>query len=90
MRNPERLTNMRKKYFREEDVFRFIWDAADSDGIWNGDWETLAAKFNVTKDAAYDALSELCDRHFIERVGNSTYIITGWRERDALGEEELR
>ena len=66
---------MRRRYFREEDVFRFIWDAADSDGLWTGDASTIAAEFGVTEDEAYDALGDLCDRLFIERVGTATYII---------------
>jgi hypothetical protein len=79
---------MRRKYFGEEYVFEFIWQHADRDGLWGGDAETLAAKFNVTKDAAYDALTEICDRDRMQRVGRATYIITRWRERDEPGEEE--
>jgi hypothetical protein len=80
---------MRKRYFREEDVFGFIWDAADSDGMWDGNDQTLAVAFNVSADAAYAVLGDLCDRNRLQRVGGATYIITRWRERDEPGEEEL-
>jgi hypothetical protein len=36
---------MKKKYFCEQEVFGFIWDSADTDGIWSGNDETLAAEF---------------------------------------------
>jgi hypothetical protein len=75
-------------YFGEEYVFEFIGQHADRDGLWTGDAETLAAKFNVTKDEAYDALTELCDRDLIQRIGSATYIIMRWRERDEAAEEE--
>jgi predicted transcriptional regulator of viral defense system len=80
---------MRKKICDEESVFARIWDNADADGLWTGDAESVAAKFNVTKDAAYDALTELCDRGRIQRVGSATYIVTKWPERDEPDEEEL-
>jgi hypothetical protein len=82
MPDGERPTNMRKKYFCEEDVFRFIWDAADRDGIWTGDASTVAGKFGVTEDEAYDALSALCGRGLVERLVPGTFAITEWRERD--------
>ncbi len=79
---------MRRRYFREEDVFGFVRNTADPDGIWNGNDQTLAAAFNVSADAAYAVLSDLCDRNRLQRVGDATYIITTWRERDDAGEEE--
>jgi hypothetical protein len=79
---------MRRKYFGEEYVFEFICQHCDNDGMWTGNAEALAAEFNASEDEAYDALSELCDRDRIQRVGNSTYIVTRWRERDEPGEEE--
>lgn len=88
-RSERKAHTMRRKYFSDEYVFEFIWQHCDNDGIWSGNDETLAAKFNVTKDTAYDALSELCDRDLIQRVGTATYIITRWRERDEPVEEEL-
>ena len=80
---------MRKRDFREEDVFGFIWDAADEDGLWNGNDETLARKFNVSTDAAYAVLSGLCDGHHLQRLESAKYIIVRWRERDDVGEEEV-
>jgi hypothetical protein len=77
-----------KKHFGEEDVFGFVWDCADADGILTGNAESLAAEFNVTGDEVHATLSELCDRNLIQRVENSTYIITKWRERDEASDEE--
>ena len=79
---------MRKKCFREEDVFGFIWDHADEEGMWAGDSATVAEEFNVAEDAAYAELSELCDRDRIQRIGEKTYIVTRWPERDDPGKEE--
>ncbi len=80
---------MKTRYFCEEDVFRFIWDAADADGLWNGNAEVLARKFNVSAEAAYAFLSDLCDRHLIEKLFSEKYAIMNWRERDYSGEEEV-
>jgi hypothetical protein len=77
---------MRKKYFREEEVFRFIWEHAD-DGMWSRDAATIAAEFGVTEDEAYEVLSEICDGGHIEKVYPGTYAITKWRERGDLGKE---
>jgi hypothetical protein len=88
-RSGRKAHTMRKKYFGEEYVFEFIWQHCDNDGVWSGNDETLAAKFNVTKDTAYDALSELCVRDLIQRVGGREYIVVNWRERDDRDEEEL-
>jgi hypothetical protein len=41
---PPKDHTLTKKYFREEDVFRFIRGAADRDGIWNGDASTVALR----------------------------------------------
>lgn len=84
-----KATVMRKrKYCDEESVFGFVWDTADADGMWEGNDQTLATAFNVSADAAYAVLTELCDRNRIERVGTTTYVITRWRERDDAGEEK--
>ena len=80
---------MRKKYFCEEQAFEFVWNNADADGLWNGNAEVLARRFNVSADEAYDTLSQLTDHNRLERVGSESYIITRWRERDDLGEGEL-
>jgi hypothetical protein len=79
---------MRKKYFDWEYVFEFVWKNADRDGLWTGDASTVAGEFGVTEDEAHEMLGELCDRHLIERVETATYIITRWRERDEVADEE--
>ena len=81
-RSERKAHTMRRKYFAEEYVFEFIWQHCDNDGLWDGDAETLAAKFNVSEDEDYDALSELCDRGHVERLVPGAYAITEWRERD--------
>jgi hypothetical protein len=80
---------MRKKCFREEDVFGFIWEHADEEGMWAGDCATVAQEFGVSDDQAYGVLSEMCDRNRIQRVGEKTYIVTRWRERDDPADDEL-
>jgi predicted transcriptional regulator of viral defense system len=80
---------MKKQYFDEESVFRFVWEHADHDGIWNGNDASIAAAFGVTENEAYTVLGELTDRNRLQRVGSETYIITAWRERDDRSEEEL-
>jgi len=87
-RSERKAHTMRRKYFGWEQVFEFIWRHCDREGLWDSDAETVAAKFNVTKDAAYDALSELCDRDLIQRVGERGYIVVNWRERDDRDEED--
>jgi hypothetical protein len=79
---------MRKKCFREEDVFGFIWERADREGMWNGDSATVAEEFGVSDDQAHEVLGELCDRDRIQRIGDAKYIITRWRERDDPADEE--
>jgi hypothetical protein len=79
---------MRKKTCSEEDVFAFVWNNADEDGMWEGNDQILAAAFGVTEDEAYEVLGELTDRNRFQRVGSETYIITAWREKDDPGEEE--
>ena len=71
---------MRKKYFDWEQAFRYIWDNADEDGIWNGDAASLAYEFGVSEDSAHSILSELCDRPLIELVDERTFAITKWPE----------
>jgi hypothetical protein len=83
------LPTMKKKYFSDESVFEFIWESADRDGMWVGNAATLAAEFGVTEDEAHAMLCELFDRHRIQRLGASKYIITRWRERDDPSEDEL-
>jgi hypothetical protein len=78
---------MRTRYFGWEYIFEHICQRCDRDGLWTGDASTVAAAFNVSEDEPYDALSDLCDRHLMERVGTATYIIARWRERDDLGDE---
>ncbi|HYW38484.1 MAG TPA: hypothetical protein VE957_10250 [Terriglobales bacterium] len=78
---------MRKKYFDWESVFARIWNAADSDGIWNGNAETLAREFGVPEDEAHDVLGELCGRGLIERLFQGKYAVVRWRERDDPCEE---
>jgi hypothetical protein len=90
MPDGERLYIMRKRYFREEDVLRFIWEAADEDGMWEGDDQTLAAAFGVTENEVYASLGDLCDRNRLQRIGDATYIITAWRERDDAEEDESK
>lgn len=80
---------MRKRYFREEDVFGFIWKAADEDGIWEGDDQTLAAAFSVTENEAYAVLTDLCGRNHLQPLDRSKYIIVRWHERDDVGEEKM-
>jgi hypothetical protein len=78
---------MRMKYSRFEQAFEHIWNNADPDGLWDGDAASMATEFRVTEDEAHGVLGEICDSHFIERVGTATYIITRWPERDDLGDE---
>jgi hypothetical protein len=80
---------MKSKYFGEENVFEFIWQHADRDGMWAGDPTTVAAEFNVSEDEAHAALSELSDRALIEILVPGMYAIMRWRERDDPGEDEL-
>ena len=77
-----------KKCFREEDVFGFVWEHADREGMWTGDSATVAQEFGVSDDEAYAVLSELCDCDRIQRIGDETYIVTRWPERDDPGKEE--
>jgi hypothetical protein len=79
---------MRKKYFGEQYVFNFIWEHADREGMWAGDCATVAEEFGVSDDEAYAVLSEMCDRDRIQRIGEKTYIVTKWPERDEPGKEE--
>jgi hypothetical protein len=76
----------RKKYFDAERAFQFIWENADSSGLWCGDAVTLAAEFDVSEDIAESILEELCDRRLIEKLYTRTYFISKWREKDESGE----
>jgi hypothetical protein len=79
---------MRKRYFDWEYVFKHICQHCDRDRLWDGDGTSVAAEFHVAEDEGHDALGELCDRGFIERLVTGTYAIVRWRERDEAGEEE--
>jgi len=79
---------MRKKYFCEEEVFGFVWDSADGEGLWEGTAAIVAAEFHVSEDEAYHVLSELCNRNRVQKIGGSKFAIMNWRDRDELGEEE--
>jgi len=72
----------RKKYFDAKRAFQFIWENADSSGLWCGDAVTLAAEFEVSEDAAEDVLNELRAKRLIEKLDTETFIISKWRERD--------
>jgi hypothetical protein len=78
---------MRKKYCSEEEVFKFIWDNCDDDGLWNGDAATVAEEFGVSEDAAHEALGELCDRGLIEKLVPGKYAVVKWHEGDDPGEK---
>ena len=78
---------MRKKHFGDESVFAFVWDAADADGMWEGDDSAIAAEFGVTEGEACDMISQLTDRNLMQRIGDAKYIITRWREHDEPAEE---
>lgn len=80
---------MRKKHFCEQEVFGFIWNNCDDDGLWTGDAATIAAEFKVSEDTAYEVLSEICDGGHIEKVYPGTYAITKWREPDESSEEDV-
>jgi hypothetical protein len=84
-----KATIMRRKCFCEEQVFGFIWDSADADGLWDGDASTVAAEFGVSEDEAHDVLGELCDGHHVEKLVPGKYAIVKWRERDDPSGEEV-
>jgi hypothetical protein len=88
-RSERKAHTMRRKYFGEEYVFEFIWQHCDNDGIWSGDASTVAAKFGVSEDEAYDALSELCDRGLIEKLVPGKFAIARWPERDDASRERI-
>ena len=77
-----------KKHFCEENVFGFVWNNADHDGMWNGDAATIATEFKVSEDTAYAMLSEICDGGHIERAYPGTYAIVRWPENDDRNGEE--
>jgi hypothetical protein len=79
---------MRKRYFDQESVFEHIWREADQGGMWDGEAETLARKFDVSADEAHDVLGELTARNRIQRIGEAKYIISLWPERDDVNEED--
>jgi hypothetical protein len=55
---------------------------ANGEGIWQGDAASLATDFDVSEDAAYAVLSELCDNRKLEKLYTGSYIIVNWREKD--------
>jgi hypothetical protein len=75
----------RKKYFDWEEAFRFIWENADSDGIWHGDAVTLAEEFDASEDQAESVLDELRGRRLIEKLYTGSFYLSKWREKDDLG-----
>jgi hypothetical protein len=79
---------MRTRYFGWEYAFKHICQHCGRDGIWNGDGASLGEEFGVTEDEGHETLSDLADRDLLQRVGNSTYIVTRWPERDEAGEEQ--
>ena len=81
---------VKKRYFSEECVFAHIWNDADPDGLWDGDACTIADHFRVSEEEAQAALSALCDRDFIQRVGRRDYVITRWPDREKLAGEEAK
>jgi hypothetical protein len=72
----------RKKYFHWEEVFRFIWENADRDGIWRGDAANLAEEFDASEDDAESVLDELRGRRLIEMLYTGSFYLSNWRERD--------
>jgi hypothetical protein len=79
---------MRMKYFGFEQAFEHIWLHCDSDGIWEGDAESLAQEFSVPEDEAHDTLCELCDRGLIQKLEPAKFIVVRWQERDEPDEED--
>jgi hypothetical protein len=79
-----------KKHFSFEEVFEYIWQHCDSEGLWNGDDATLAEEFHVSEDEAHTMLGDLSDRLLIEKVYEGRYAIVKWRERDDPAENALR
>jgi hypothetical protein len=79
---------MRKKYCSKEEVFKFIWDNCDHDGMWSGDIASIAAKFHVSEDTAHAVLGELSDLKLIERVYPNVYAITKWLDPESDDEED--
>lgn len=77
----------RKKHFDWEQAFHFIWQNVDHDGIWHGDASTLAVEFDVSKEAAQEALDDLRARRLIEKLYTGKYIIVNWRNRDEIDQE---
>ena len=67
---------MRKRHFDHQSVFAHTWNNADTDGLCGGNAAKLGEAFGVSEDEAYDALSELCDRNRLQRIGEAKYIVT--------------
>jgi hypothetical protein len=72
----------RKKYFDWEQAFRFIWENADRDGIWQGDAARLGKEFGALEDDAEAVLDELRQRRLIEKLDARTYYLSKWREKE--------
>jgi hypothetical protein len=75
----------RKRYFDWEEVFRFIWENADRDGIWHGDAASLAEEFDASEDDAESVLDELRRRRLIEKLYTGSFYLSKWREKDDPG-----
>jgi hypothetical protein len=71
----------RNKYFDWEQAFHFIRQNADDDGIWHGNAEGLAEKFEVSEESAEEVLRELRTRRLVERLDAGTYFLSRWREK---------
>jgi hypothetical protein len=78
-----------KKHFSFEQVFEYIWQHCNSEGLWNGGDGTLAEEFDVSEHDGHTMLGDLCQRGLIEMLIPGTFAIVKWRERDWPEEEEL-
>jgi hypothetical protein len=85
---PGRKATTVKKHFGDEYLFEFIWNNCDREGLWDGDAGTVAEEFGVSEDEAYSAISDLCDRGLIEKLGADRYIITRWVDRNVPCDED--
>lgn len=75
----------RNQYFDWEQGFHFIRQNADDDGIWHGNAESLAERFEVSEESAEEVLRELRTKRLIERLSARAYFLSKWKERDSIG-----
>jgi hypothetical protein len=80
---------MRKKHFSFEQVFEYIWQGCNSEGLWSGDDGTLAEEFGVSEDEAHTMLGDLSERGLIEKLYPGTFAIVRWREQDDPAQRDL-